>query len=86
MSINPQLFTAAGETLYGEEWKQPLADLLGMNVRTVRRIAKAAKDGEPYPVHPSLAATLAEHLRNHAKRARTQAAEAELLADVLLET
>ena len=44
MAINPQLFTQAGEALFGPEWKQALADLIGMEVRRVRRIAKGSHE------------------------------------------
>lgn len=58
MTITPALFAQAGEALFGPEWKRPLAQLLGMNERTVFRIAKAAREGEDYPVSISLAGRL----------------------------
>ncbi len=42
MTIDAKLFAQAGEALFGLEWKRPLGTLLGMNERTVFRIAKAA--------------------------------------------
>lgn len=80
MAINSQLFAQAGEALFGPEWKQPMADLLGMNVRTVRRIAKAARDGEDYPVNASLGSMLAGHLRESAGGFRERSERAEALA------
>lgn len=83
MTITPELFAQAGEALFGPEWKRPLAELLRMNERTVFRIAKAARDGEPYPVSPTLAAALAGHLRDAAGRLRARSEVAERLAKVL---
>lgn len=83
MTITPELFAQAGEALFGPEWKRPLAELLGMNERTVFRIAKAARDGEPYPVSPTLAAVLAGHLRTGAEQLRGRADAAARLAEVL---
>lgn len=80
MAINPQLFAQAGEALFGPEWKQPMADLLGMNVRTVRRIAKACRDGDDYPVNATVGPVLARHLRQAVATYRDRAAEAERLA------
>lgn len=84
MAINPLLFAQAGEALFGPEWKQALADLIGMEVRRVRRIAKAAREGSDYPVHESLGPVLSGHLKARAQAAQSEAKEAERLA-VLLE-
>ena len=83
MTITPALFAQAGEALFGVEWKRPLADLLAMNERTVFRIAKAARDGETYPVNPSLGPVLAEHLRQAVVGLRGRAELAEDLAKLL---
>lgn len=83
MAINPQLFAQAGEVLYGPEWKQPMADLLGMNVRTVRRIAKACRDGDDYPVNATVGPVLAKHLRQAVVGLRGRAELAEDLAKLL---
>lgn len=46
---NAQLVARAGQALYGErDWQSPLARALGVNLRTVQRVAKAAEDGEDY--------------------------------------
>lgn len=73
MTISPQLFVEAGQALFGDDWKNPLADALGMNSRTVRRIASAAREGEDYPINPGLAPALAELLRSSAAAARADA-------------
>lgn len=83
MTITAALFTKAGETLFGEDWRQPLADLLGMNIRTVRRIGAAARDGMEYPVNESLGPILAAYLKERARTAVAQAQEAERLAKLL---
>jgi hypothetical protein len=83
MTINAALFAEAGEALFGPEWKQALADLIGMDVRRVRRIAKAAREGLDYPVHESLGPVLAGHLKERARTATAQAREAERLAKLL---
>ena len=83
MTITPTLFAQAGEALFGQEWKRPLAGLLSMNERTVFRIAKAARDGEDYPVSPSLGPVLAGHLRQAVATYRDRAEEAERLAKLL---
>ena len=83
MTITPALFAQAGEALFGAEWKRPLAELLSMNERTVFRIAKAARDGEDYPVSPSLGPVLADHLRQAAVGLHGRAQRAEDLAKLL---
>jgi|GEM_PF-5403251 len=83
MTITPELFARAGRALFGEEWQNPLADLLGMNQRTIRRIAKAAREGEDYPVNETLGPVLAEHLRTAVILAKARANEAEALANLL---
>lgn len=83
MTINADLFTKAGETLFGEEWRQPMSDFLGMNVRTVRRIGAAARDGVEYPVNETLGPKLATALREHSRLSRQRAAEADALAKQL---
>ncbi|MBA4786557.1 MAG: hypothetical protein H2039_00810 [Brevundimonas sp.] len=85
MTINAPLFAAAGQALFGDEWKRPLAALLGMNDRTVFRIAAAARDGADYPVNPDLGPILAQHLAKRATEAEAQAKEARRLAKLLSE-
>lgn len=83
MTITPTLFVKAGETLFGEEWRQPLADLLGINVRTVRRIGVAAREGAEYPVQPEFGPRLAVHLRERAHQLSEGVKVAEALANQL---
>lgn len=49
---NPQLIAAAGRALFGAQWQVPLAQSLGINERTMRRIAQAEREGDEYPVAP----------------------------------
>lgn len=83
MTLTPDLFAQAGRALFGDEWQNPLADLIGMSERTVRRIAKAARDGDDYPVNPTLGPVLAGHLKARAKAAAEESKEAERLAKLL---
>lgn len=83
MTLTPDLFAQAGEALFGVEWKRPLAAQIGMNERTVFRIAKAARDGEAYQINETLAPVLAGLLRERARAATAQAKEAERLAKLL---
>lgn len=69
--------------MFGPDWRQPLAELIGMNIRTVRRISAALREGEDYPINPTLAPLLAEHLRAYAQRSREAAEGAEALATQL---
>lgn len=66
-TTNAQLFALAGQTLYGDNWQQPTARLLGWKLvnnqnRAVQRIAAAANAGEDYGINPAVLAELAEHL------------------------
>lgn len=63
MKLTAELFVRAGRGLFGDEWQNPLAALLEMNPRTVRRIAKAAREGEDYPINQSLATRLHGEMR-----------------------
>lgn len=64
---NAQLFAAAGQALFGENWQQPTARLLGWKLvnnqnRAVQRIKAAAEAGEDYGINPAVMLELAEHL------------------------
>jgi len=83
MTIDAKLFAQAGEAMFGPDWRQPLAELIGMNIRTVRRISAALREGEDYPINPTLAPVLAEHLRAYARRSQEEAKAAEELAKKL---
>lgn len=47
--MSPSELIEAGERLYGQHWRQPLADLLGVDISTLRRWATAEK-AVPKPV------------------------------------
>lgn len=54
---NAELFCAAGRALFGENWQQPTARLLGWTLtngqnRAVQRIAAAGAAGEDYRISP----------------------------------
>lgn len=53
-----QLVAEAGAALFGEDWAAPLARLLDLNERTVRRLKAAAIAGQPYPIAPGVLAEL----------------------------
>lgn len=78
---NAELFCAAGRALFGENWQQPTARLLGWTLtngqnRAVQRIAAAGAAGEDYRISPSVLDELAEHL---GKRSRECASLAQML-------
>lgn len=43
-----QLVVNVGQALYGAEWQSPFARDLGVNLRTMQRVAAAARDGDDY--------------------------------------
>jgi len=61
--LTPDLVARAGIALFGEEWQMPLARLLGVADRTVRRVAQAARDGSDYQVNQGWAAEIVEALK-----------------------
>ncbi|MBG7616485.1 hypothetical protein IWC96_14500 [Brevundimonas sp. BAL450] len=66
-----ELFCAAGRALFGENWQQPTARLLGWKLvngqnRAVQRIKAAADAGEEYGINPAVLAELAGHLADRA--------------------
>ena len=46
--LTPDLICRAGVALYGREWQAPLAALVGVDERTVRRLSSAVRMGKPY--------------------------------------
>ena len=58
-----ELFAQAGVALYGDNWQGPMAQAMGLNVRTVQRIGASARDGEPYRIPPALMDELAKLVR-----------------------
>ncbi len=53
------LLASVGASLYGREWPAPLARALGVNVRTLQRLAAAVREGRGYPVSPGVLLDLA---------------------------
>jgi hypothetical protein len=62
----PQLVVAAARAIYGDRWRLPLAQSLGLNQRTVRKIGSAAALGTRYPVSPGILLELAALARSTA--------------------
>jgi hypothetical protein len=58
-----ELFVAAGQALYGAEWKSVVARELGLQRRTVSRIAEAAGAGAPYRIATAVMDQLAVQVR-----------------------
>ncbi|SFU34670.1 hypothetical protein SAMN02799631_00269 [Methylobacterium sp. 174MFSha1.1] len=55
--MNPTLLVAAGEALFGPEWRRPLAAALGVDARLVQRWANGQR-GIPPEAAPALLALL----------------------------
>ena len=78
-TTNAHLFVAAGQSLYGERWQQPLAALLGWPIdergqnRTVQRIKAAAEGGTEYRINPAVMEELAKLLDERGELCRTAA-------------
>lgn len=61
-----ELVVECGAALYGERWQSPLARALGLDLRTMQRLARAVRDGGDYPVGPAVMLNLRSLLRSHA--------------------
>lgn len=83
MDLTPELFARAGHALYGDQWQVPLARRLNINERTVRRIAQAARNGEPYRMTPGWRGELVTALQERTAQAIEQAREAAEVAEML---
>jgi hypothetical protein len=68
-----QLIARAGVSMFGDEWPAPLARALGVNPRTMQRLAAAVREGRGYPLNPSLIEDLAALLRLEAREHLAQA-------------
>ena len=49
----------AARLLWGEEWVMPAARALRVNIRTIERLSRAHRLGEPLPLHPAWLTELA---------------------------
>ncbi len=54
MEVPGELLAGAGKALFGDEWQSPLARRLRIELRTVQRWAKAAREGSTYRVSRGL--------------------------------
>jgi hypothetical protein len=85
-TFTPEMVRRAGVALFGEEWQNAMAELLGVNERTVRRVAQAAREGTDYRLNPAWAVELRTALERAAKdyelQARAAAEVARMLAEV----
>jgi len=61
--LTADLVARAGIALYGEHWQMPLARLLGVADRTVRRVAQAARTGDDYQINQAWAAQIVAALQ-----------------------
>lgn len=71
-----QLVDHAGRLMFGLEYRRPLAQRLGVNPRTVERVAAAASEGRDYPAARAMAHDVRQLLQDHASEAADLAAEA----------
>lgn len=81
--LTPDLVCRAGHALFGEEWQSPLARMLDVNDRTIRRIAKAAREGADYTVNAAWAVELRTALERTAKDRELEARAAKEVAQLL---
>lgn len=59
-TVSPSELIDAGERLFGQYWRQPLADLMGVNVSTLRRWT-TAETAIPKSVAVALELLLEKH-------------------------
>ncbi|GAW42436.1 hypothetical protein SH203_02852 [Brevundimonas sp. SH203] len=81
--LTPDLVCRAGAALFGREWQAPLAALLNVNDRTIRRIASAARQGQPYTINQNWRAELATALSRASLDHELKAREASEVAAIL---
>ena len=55
-----ELVAMAGRALYGVDWQAPMARALVVQLRTVQRVAEAARAGRDYPAARAWLTDLAE--------------------------
>ena len=58
-----ELLACAGQALYGKGWQSALARDLGLQLRTVQRIAQAAREGRAHRVGEATMDRLADTVR-----------------------
>lgn len=81
-----QLFAAAGATLFGPRWTQPMAELLGWPLderhqnRTIQRIKAEAERGENYRINPETWRVLAKEARERSQALRSMARALEAIS------
>ena len=72
-----QLVARAAQAIFGRFWRRPLADALELNIRTVRKIGRAAQMAEHFPISPGVLTALAKLMRDHAADVDTGSLDAE---------
>ena len=60
---NSEKFAQAGAAMFGQDWQSPMGRALGIALRRIQRIAKAAREGVEYPIAPGVMAEIRDLLR-----------------------
>lgn len=78
--MTPDLLAAAGEALYGSEWRRPLAAALGVDARLMQRWA-AGQRNIPETVAPALLGLLGREAAGLEGRAQAMRRAAAAIAE-----
>jgi hypothetical protein len=66
-----QRLAEAGRELFGPEWGTRMGEFIGVHERTIRRIRRAAEEGQDYPAAAGALRALRERLAEFLERLKT---------------